>query len=338
MLQTSTSPLSQAYDAGIFDLDGVCYRGSVPIPHAAESVTAATTDGLAPVFLTNNASRGPAEVAERLAGMGFPAQAAGVYTATMGAADLAEAELAPGASILIIGGPAHAEELAGRGFRIVASADDRPDAVVQGLHPSVDWAMLSEGALAIRAGARHLASNIDSTLPQERGFMLGNGSLVAAVEHATGQKATATGKPVPDVFERAARLVGGNRPMAIGDRLNTDIAGAVAAGMDCLHVLTGVSSEADVALAEPAERPSYVGRDLRALLEPHEAPVAEDGAWRLGGAWARYTDALEASEPLAGCSMEVYRCVVAACWEAADRGADRGTLRGQVEEMVVARD
>lgn len=338
MLRTSTIPLSATYDAGIFDLDGVCYRGSAPIPHAAASVTRAKDEGLAPVFLTNNASRGPAEVAAHLQELGFPASTETVYTATMGAADLAEEKLDPGASIYVIGGPALVAELKGRGFTIADSADDRPDAVVQGLHKSVNWAMLSEGALAIRAGAVHLASNIDSTLPQERGFMLGNGSLVGAVELATGQKSIPTGKPFPGVFTKAAALVGGRNPLAVGDRLNTDIAGGVAAGMDSFHVLTGVSSEVDVALAARSQRPTYLGADLRALVEPHEAPRLDDGAWVAGQSWARVTDQIETSAPIAGCSMEVYRCVVAAAWDHADRGGDRDWLRDAIADLEVDRD
>ena len=112
-----------------------------------------------------------------------------------------------------------------RGFVIVESADDKPAAVVQGFDKSVDWAMMSEGALAINAGAKFFATNLDASLPVERGFALGNGALVRAVRHATKTKPKASGKPFPGIFEHAIEMIGGNHAVAVGDRLDTDVAG-----------------------------------------------------------------------------------------------------------------
>lgn len=337
MLKTSDGPLSRAYDCGIYDLDGVCYRGKEPIEHASTSIVQARENGLEPIYLTNNASRKASVVAQQLESLGIPATEENVYTAARAAAELAVTELNPGATIFVIGGPGLREELENHGFVLVDSADDQPDAVVQGFDPSVDWAVMSEGALAIRAGAKFIASNLDSTLPQERGFMLGNGSLVKAVEHATGVTPVATGKPLPIVFFQAASTIGAKHPIAIGDRLNTDIRGAVAGEMDSFHVLTGVSDEIAIATAVPEERPTFLGLDLRDLNTEHIAPAQSGNRFERGAHWADYTDGLHTSSDLNGCDMDLYRCVVAACWNAADNGVDRQDIAQAVADLKVAR-
>ena len=153
----------------------------------------------------------------------------------------------------MVGAQSFKDLAAAAGLRVVASADDNPQAVVQGHNPETGWAQLSEAALAIQRGALYFASNLDSTLPAERGFLVGNGSMVAAVVNATGVSPSSAGKPEPAMFFLAAQSLGSTAPLAVGDRLNTDIAGGVAAGMPCLHVLTGVSKHEALLRATPAE-------------------------------------------------------------------------------------
>lgn len=336
-LKSSKEPLSKAYDVSIYDLDGVCYRGDLPVVDAAESITEARSGGQLAVYLTNNASRTPHAIGEHLRSLDIPAEDSEVYTAAMAAAELAAEEVPAGSRVFVIGGAGLVEALTGRGFTVVESADDDPAAVVQGWDPTVDWKIMSEGALAINKGAVFIASNLDATLPQERGFMLGNGSLVKAVEHATGVVPLATGKPLPKVFHQAASSVSSVRPLAVGDRLNTDIRGAVAAEVDSLHVLTGVNNEIDVALAVPEERPTYLAKTLVGLNVPHAAPAVEGFRATLGGDWAEISGGLlTASGPLAGASLDLYRCVVAACWAAADSGIARDDLAEQIVDLAVA--
>lgn len=335
-LKSSTAPLSQAYDAAIYDLDGVCYRGQEPIEYAGESITAAVSEGQKAVYLTNNAARTPASIGEHLRSLNIPANDSEVYTAAMAGAELAAGEIPAGSKVFVIGGEGLVWALTQKGFTVVDSADDDPAAVVQGFHATVGWQVMSEGALAIRKGAVFIATNLDATLPQERGFMLGNGALVKAVEHATGVVPLATGKPLPKVFEQAANAVDAKNPIAVGDRLNTDIRGSVAAGVDSLHVLTGVSDARDVALAVPEERPTFLAKDLRGLNEAHQAPVTQDGRAELGSEWAEVVDGkLTTSGSLPGASMDLYRCVVAACWAAVDDGTRREDLFDQLTELVV---
>lgn len=336
MTLKSSGQLSQAYDAAIYDLDGVCYRGNEPIDHAGEAITAALDGGQKAVYLTNNAARTPASIGEHLRSLDIPAQDSEVYTAAMAGAELATEHIPAGSKVFVIGGEGLVWALEQRGFTVVDSADDDPAAVVQGFHPTVGWQVMSEGALAINKGAVFIATNLDASLPQERGFMLGNGALVKAVEHATGVVPFATGKPLPKVFHQAAESISAATPIAVGDRLNTDIRGAVAAGMDSLHVLTGVSDARDVALAVPEERPTYLAKNLLGLNEEHVAPSVSGNRAELGEEWAEVTDGtLSTSNPLNGASMDLYRCVVAACWIALDQGADRDSLFTQLADLQV---
>jgi ribonucleotide monophosphatase NagD (HAD superfamily) len=151
-------------------------------------------------------------------------------------------------------------------------------AVVQGYGPKVGWPELAEACVAVREGALWVATNGDRTLPSVRGPLPGNGSLVAAVATALGREPDETvGKPAPVLFERAARRTGATRPLVVGDRLDTDIEGAVRAGMDSLLVLTGVSTPKDVLTAAPPRRPTHLAADLAGLFIADPGP--ED--WRV---------------------------------------------------------
>ena len=124
------------------------------------------------------------------------------------------------------------------------------------------WEQLTEGALAIRQGAVYIASNLDTSLPTERGLAVGNGSLVAAVQTATEVAPASAGKPEPAMFVQAAHRLGSTKPLVVGDRLDTDIAGGNAAAMTTFHVLTGVSHEIALLEADVDHRPSFIGESL----------------------------------------------------------------------------
>ncbi|WP_194949530.1 HAD-IIA family hydrolase [Actinomyces trachealis] len=336
----STKPLAQAHDVALVDLDGVCFAGTAKVGHAADSLNTARQQGLRLTFVTNNASRAPQSVVDKLADNSISATAQEVFTAAMDAAALLREHLEPGALVLVIGGDGLRQALLDEGYRITHTATDQPQAVAQGWDPCVDWALLSEGAYAIAAGALHVATNLDATLPTERGFALGNGSLVTALSHATGSKPLAGGKPFPGIYQRALAKAGGaQRPLAVGDRLNTDHVGARAAAIPGLHVLTGVNTARDVVLAPPTERPAYLHTDLRALLEPQpEAQLHADGAWVVGQARARVEDqhlVLDGVGSLrtdATITLDAYRALASAAWAYAD-AADGAAL--QVPEFTV---
>lgn len=259
------SDLCSAYDGLLVDLDGTLIRGATAIPGAVEALAAA---GLPVMYVTNNASKAPFEVAQMLSGLGFRAGTADVMTSAQAAIALAQENVAPGSRVLVVGAPSFQQLARQAGYEVVTSADEQPDVVFQGLSKELCWADLAEGALAIAAGARWIASNTDTTLPSERGLLPGNGSMVAALRAATGAEPEVAGKPGPVSMIRAAQQLGLSRPLVVGDRLDTDIAGACAADMDSLMVLTGVSSEAEARTLPTHLQPTYIADGLDALCLP----------------------------------------------------------------------
>ncbi|WP_394281657.1 HAD-IIA family hydrolase [Corynebacterium sp.] len=260
--------LIEQYDSLLLDLDGTVWAGGDAIAGAVEAIT---TSGLPAAYVTNNASRGPAEVAEKLRAIGLEAADTDIITSAQAAIVMASEYLESGDPVLVVGAPSFKELAAQAGYRLVDSADDQPKVVLHGHSPETGWAQLSEAALSIRQGATYLASNMDTTLPMERGLHVGNGSMVAAVTSATGVVPASAGKPEPAMFFQAAEAMNSKAPLAVGDRLDTDIAGAVAAKMDSLHVLTGVSGPMALIEATPEMRPRYIAEDMSAL---HDDPFA----------------------------------------------------------------
>lgn len=318
LVGVATTPAKE-FDLALVDLDGVAYRGHEPIEHAAASLTAARTEGMTLVFVTNNASREPEDVAAQLTDLAIPTRGDEVLTAAQAAAALLATRLAPGDKVLVVGGQGLRTATASAGFTIVDSAADEPVAVVQGFSPDLGWRQLAEAAYAVAGGAWHVASNLDLSLPTARGFAPGNGALVAAVTHATGVTPDSSGKPSPAMYELAIRRAGARAPLVVGDRLDTDLAGARAGGIVGLHVLTGVSSARDAVLAAPIERPHLLGADLRVLLEAHPEPVrGAEGWWTCNRAAAR---ALGGVLELDGAGIDLVRAACAAAWAAADDGS-----------------
>lgn len=279
--------LAGGYDLVIFDLDGVVYLIDKPIPGAAEAVERLRGDGTAVAYATNNASRRAADVASLLTGMGVPAKPEEVLNSAGAAAAVLASRLPAGAPVLVVGAEALVAEVREVGLTPVSTFEDGPAAVVQGYGPDVGWRILAEAALAVRAGATWVATNTDRTLPSPRGPLPGNGSLVAVLRTALDREPDlVVGKPEPGLFTTAASLSGARRPLAVGDRLDTDIQGAVGAGMDSLLVLTGVSGPAELLAAPPERRPTFVAADLGGLFRPAEElrlPLRLDaaGGWRL---------------------------------------------------------
>jgi glycerol-1-phosphatase len=254
--------LAQDHDCLLLDLDGTVFRGHEPTPGAVETLAAVRSRAL---FVTNNASRGPAEVAEHLNAMGFTAQPDDIVTSAQSAARLLQEQLQPGAVVLVVGTDSLAAEVRNVGLKPVRQWSDGPVAVVQGHSPETGWPDLAEAALAIRGGALWVAANVDLTLPSERGLLPGNGSMVAALRAATDTEPQVAGKPAPTLMNDALARGDFHNPLVIGDRLDTDIAGANAAGLPSLLVLCGVNTAGDAVRAAIGQRPNYIAADLRSL-------------------------------------------------------------------------
>lgn len=315
--------LEETYDAMLLDLDGTVWEGSKAVPHAVEAIKASP---LPAVYVTNNASRPPEEVVRKLALIDLEAKPVDVVTAAMVAADLAAELLPAGAKVLVVGAPSFRELVAQAGLVPVSSADDEPAAVLQGHYTETGWHELSEAAFSIQRGAIYIASNRDTSLPGDRGLAVGNGAMVTAVEACTGVTARSAGKPEPAAFHVAARRKGATRPLAVGDRLDTDIRGANNAGIPTMHVMTGVSRHWEVLRAPADDRPTYLAEDFRSLTrEAAELLPGEQGGFR--ATWVDdATIALEGPEQ-AGDPMAAFRTVAARAWERPE------SFRGEVRAL-----
>lgn len=306
--------LIAGYDALLCDLDGVVYAGAGAIDGATQALDGLAAAGVALGYITNNASRSAEQVAAHLRELGAPAEAGQVFGSARAGAELLAQHVEPGAKVLVAGSETLAREVQDRGFVTVGSAKDKPAAVIQGFDPMIGWTDLAEASYAIAAGAFWVATNTDLTIPRAEGIAPGNGSLVAAVSAATGAVPLVAGKPEAALFRTAAAQLGAERPLVVGDRLDTDILGGNNAGMDTAVVLTGVDTVESVLAARTAERPRYLLSGLGELYRPYTEPVSTGTVFRCGGASAEVRDG---TLHLAGTpGLDAWRAACAAWWAA----------------------
>lgn len=300
------------HDVVLFDLDGTVYRGGELVPGALEAIQQVHDRGVPVRYVTNNASKPDQAVVDHLVGLGLAAERSEVSTsAQAGAAVLAE-KLPTGSRVLVVGSAALESEVDRLGLVPVSEFADEPVAVVQGLSTELAYRDFAEACLAIRDGALWVACNADRTLPTERGLVPGNGALVELLRAATDQDPLVAGKPERPLLDRAVFSAGGSRPLMVGDRLDTDIAGAVKAGMPSLMVLTGVNTPRHLLEAAPGERPGSVAADLRGLHAPKsEVAIADQPAWSV-----TVGDRLELSSRGDGDELGALRALCAAWWSA----------------------
>ena len=308
--------LGAAYDVALLDLDGVVYIGGTPIPGAPEALQQAKRGGMRLAYVTNNASRTPAAIAAMLRDMHVPAEAADVVTSAQAAARLLADRLPPRAPVLVVGSTALRLAVRERGLRPVSTAAEHPQAVVQGYDPGLGYQTLAEGGLAVRKGALFVGTNADSTIPSSRGIQPGNGSLLRVIAYATGTEPLLAGKPEPPLHNESVIRTGAKAPLVVGDRLDTDIEAAHNAGAHSLLVLTGVSRPADVVLAPPRQRPTYIAQTLDALLEPYPGLTREGDGFACGGWTARRQAGGELVLKGTGKAIDGLRALCAAAWAA----------------------
>ena len=330
----SERPLHEAYDTALLDLDGVVYAGEHAIEHAVDSLGRAREAGMHLAYVTNNALRTPRMVADHLTELGIPAAADDVITAAQAVARLIADQVPSGARVLVIGGEGLRVALRERGLVPVDSADDDPAAVVQGYGgPEMPWGRLAEAAYAVARGVPWFASNTDLTLPTARGIAPGNGAAVRVVAMATGGgEPQVAGKPKPPMHRETILRTGARRPLVVGDRLDTDIEGAYAGGVDSLLVLTGVTDAAQLLAAEPRHRPTYVAADLRGMLVAHPVVTRDGGGFACGG-WTAAADEDVVQLEGDGDPYDGLRALCAAAWSAAGDGScglDAGKALGRL--------
>jgi glycerol 3-phosphatase-2 len=322
MSMTEKAPLD-GVDLILADLDGVIYTGKNAIPHAVESINRAQ-ETIRVGYITNNASRTPASVAEHLSSLGLHVNADDVVTSPQAAVKLLAGLVPAGSTILVVGGAGLTEVIQSAGFIPTDSADDHPAAVIQGFAPDVGWKQLAEAAYALARdadgnGIPWVATNTDWTIPQERGIAPGNGTLVSAVHTAVGILPVVAGKPETPIFDEAKDRFGAASPVFIGDRLDTDIRGANRAGIPSIMVLTGIDQARQVIAAPPEDRPHFLLEDLRGLREPYpliEAGEDSDGSivTKVGDAMVRRRDTVLTIENAGDSHINLVRAAAAAVW------------------------
>ena len=256
--------LAERYDCVLFDLDGVLYRGEDAVPSAPPTLAELRRRGVRPVFLTNNSSRTPLQVAEKLRGIGIEAEPGEVVTSALATAELLAER--GGGRAFVIGQDGVREALSDAGIAIVDGDPEEADLVVVGYDGGATYGSLKRASLLVQRGARLVATNADGSYPAADGLWPGAGALLAVITTTTGAEPEIVGKPFAPLFEAGRRRGGGGRPLVVGDRLDTDIEGAARLGWDSMLVLTGVSGREDV------ERlgivPTVIAEDVSALLEP----------------------------------------------------------------------
>ena len=317
MLEETTTPIVEAHDLVMFDLDGVVYVGDTVVDGAAEHIDRVREAGCHVAFVTNNASRTPDKVAAKLEGVGVTAAAGDVVTSAQAAARVLADEHGEGARILLLGGEGLRVALVEAGLEPV----DEPDgavAVVSGYGPDVRWRDIMRVSTLVRDGLPYVASNTDMTIPTPYGLAPGHGVLVRTISGFAGVEPVVAGKPEKPLMEETVRRVGGDRPIMVGDRLDTDIEGAHAIDVPSLLVLTGVSWLEDLAAATPELRPTYISPTLEGLFEPHPVPQEVEGGGAELNGWRAAVEEGRLAVSGDGTDADWWRVVATVSWEHLD--------------------
>jgi glycerol-1-phosphatase len=259
------SPLAASYDHLLLDLDGCVWVGDSPTAGAVEAIGEARRAGKGLGFLTNDVWRTAEELVQKLWSMGFQASLDEVVTPG-GALQHLLAEEHSSGSAVVVGSAALVRHVTDAGLRIVNGTDvvSRADVVVVGAHEALSYGELRDATQAVLSGARLIGANRDRVFPMPDGPWPSSGSVLAAVEYATGVVGETLGKPSPRLFVTALDRLGPGRALMIGDRIESDLHGAQAAGLDAALVLTGVATREDADAAEPP--PVAVAGSLAELL------------------------------------------------------------------------
>lgn len=229
------------YKGYLIDLDGTMYRGTELIEEAVAFVTRLKDEGIPYLFVTNNSSRTPAQVAEKLQAFSIPAEERQVFTTSQATANYIS-ELKKDATVYCIGEEGIQTALQEKGLDF---AGENADFVVVGIDRELSYEKLTVGCLAVRNGATFISTNGDIAIPTERGLLPGNGSITSVITVSTQTKPIFIGKPESIIMEQALKVLGMSKDdtLMVGDNYDTDIMAGINAGMDTLLVHTGVTSK-----------------------------------------------------------------------------------------------
>jgi len=251
----------------ILDMDGVLWHDIQPVENLAETFRSLEDMGLKVTFATNNATKSASEFHQKLLGFGVAVDSQKIVTSADAALDYIEAHYAQGAHIFIVGSDSLQKQAKDR--HLIANSESdalMADVVLVALDTKVTYQKIALAAALIRSGAQFIATNSDKTYPTPQGLMPGAGTIVAAVEAASGKDALVIGKPQPTLFEMAMRRMGTQpeETLCVGDRLETDILGGQNAGCLTALVLGGVSTLEQAQLWQP--QPIIIANNLFDLI------------------------------------------------------------------------
>ena len=255
----------------IIDMDGVLWEGNRALPGLKDFFHLLRKKSLPFVLATNNASLTQEQYVSKLENMGITVFPKEILTSSMATAHYLAEQSIPDSSprAFVIGEEGLRQPLTKQGFILVDSFDaDAPaDFVICGLDRNLTWDKLADASLHLHSGAKFIATNADTSLPTERGPVVGNGAILAALQAATLVAPTIVGKPEPIMYQQAIKILGDapENTIAIGDRLNTDILGAVNTGIRSIMVLTGISNENDLKSID--YQPTWIMPDICAVTE-----------------------------------------------------------------------
>lgn len=254
---TTDERVLAAVEAAVIDMDGVLWRGAMPLPGLAGFFRFLRAAEIPFILATNNASKTPETYVARLASHGVAIDRAEVLTSSLAAADYVRRRHAPGTRVFVVGGEGLRLAMRDAGFDLVERTSGPASVVVAGIDFELTYDKLADAATHILRGAEFVGTNPDPTYPSENGLLPGAGTILAAIELCTGTRPTIIGKPEPLMFAMAAARLdrAAERIVMIGDRLDTDILGGQRAGMRTVHLATGVDDAA--ALARSSLRPDW---------------------------------------------------------------------------------
>lgn len=237
--------------AVFFDMDGVVYVGSRPLPGVQELLDYLDATDRHWMLVTNNATLTSQQFSDKVAAMGLcvaPERILGSSEATASWLRHQVDKGWPNGKVIILGQEGLRSALEKAGFEVTADPFDATYAIA-GAKFDLTFSDLADVALAIRNGARFIGTNSDRTYPTERGQVPGAGSILALFTAATDREPTVIGKPNAPMFEEAMSRLGvaPEATMMVGDRYETDIAGALTLGMMTVGVLTGIDTRANFA-------------------------------------------------------------------------------------------
>lgn len=322
--------LAQIYDTALLDLDGVVYLTEQGVPGVADALNQANADfGMTLTYVTNNASRSPDSVSEHLNHLGLHTSPIEVVTsAQAGAVELAK-RVPEGSSVFVMGSKALMHELELVGLSPTQNFEDEVVAVIQGYWPDMPWRMIAQAAGVLHRGVLWVATNDDLTIPTQWGIAPGNGSMIQILSNATNRKPDViAGKPHRPLMVQSIERTHAKHPIVVGDRLDTDIAGANDVEIDSLLVFSGVSGIADVMNADPHHRPTYLSWTASGLLDEHP-DVAEDSGRLSCNGWTVTDGQLSGS----GDALDAIRVAVRAVWVGQ---ADTSTMLDQLSRAGIA--